>query len=1221
MGHLLEDHSFEREALNFFPTPLADTFDEAIAQDSARFQRDRIIETVRVAIRLLGLLALSATPTPPASKTAARLIRKLMHDGLGDGEWMGLLTETVQPFAANPQRFGIPLIVSTLFYENGVPTAVFDKGGACKKLRDMRNAVAHGVSGTEESARVDLAARLPDFEIFLKALGWLTKVALVVPQAVITRTDRSLEYSAIKLIGVTPRRGFRPEKVTITEELTPYRVYAVLGNRPAVELFPFVQYAEGGNGQDEIFLFEHVSKQQVILRTYPTGDLRFNAEALCSAKAKLLVEPLEPRAPEVSWTLESLRIAARKASDDYLDKMERERVYLAHLYARRFDLEVHLSGFLDRECSKTGMLIVGTSGIGKTNTLCHIVRQWRDEPNKLKDDVVLLVGGSALPGGQFKLRDVLLDRLEISDTFQTVLSAFGAQRKNSDAQFVIVVDGIDKHPQPAELLRQLDELIVRSDALPWFKVIVSIGEVTYGTIRKSGFIPAVRDYYTVTIREAPGERESAEVLLGRLTDEELADAYDRYRHEPGLAPTSIFDSLTAEVKNAIRNPLFLRVVMEVFNARQIPRRVLTAEVLLEYCNKKIFSEPNRMFFVNRFVDLLYDKRWTSANFDALAQAGELREMVLDLSSRSPYLQLLDEQVLEEQLKRVSAILPPQRTIAFTYDRMLEYLLLNRIVERFGMGTDLICDLSQQASRYLPLRGVLTTLLLAKVDEGCFEDVAELLRSGDPEVMKVVGLDLLTELELMSPTQAETSLVELVNSSVGRLVSTLLVAPDVWVKALLLTFSDKLQKLSLYRRAGFVYEKLVPCIDENSEGSDASELQRGLGEVKHVFGQKRDALFHFEKALSLSKAAEDRAGEQAVLDAIGRVYHELGEMSLAKEYFDRSLGIDVELVKATGSVEAQRGRAQSLINLADYHSAMGEANEVIDATEKAKHIYTEIGDKRGIASALYRIGASYRRQGMAEKARQCLNEALPMHQQLGDKKSTAKDLYGLALTFHMEGRWAEALATYDQGLKIHEEIGNKEGIADMYTVMGETYRWSGALEKALEAYEKSLDVAKEMESPRGMMICLTNLGATYLFVGDATKAADFLNEALQLQKEQLGFEGIPETLSFLSAAMCQLGRLDDALAYSEAALRVLKDRQFGEEDIQLVNYYHYQILVEVGRKEEAIVALQTAYENMMEQAKEIKDSGVRHSFLNNFTLRRQIAEAWETWSIKRSEEHD
>jgi hypothetical protein len=461
------------------------------------------------------------------------------------------LTEIVRPFATHPQGFGLPLIVSTLFHDNGTPTAVFDREGACRKLLAMRNidTIAHGVTGTEETAEAVVSARLPDLEMFLKALGWLAKVTLIVPWTCSTRTARIREYSATRLVGVTPRRGFRPEKIALMEDLMLGHVYAIFENRSALELYPFVQYAETGTGQIEVFLFEEVNKQEIVLRTYPTGEKRFDSEALALVKTKLLAESLEPRVPQVSWTLQSLRLAARKASDDYLDKMERERVYLSHLYARRFDLEIHLSGFLDHKCSKTGMLIVGTSGIGKTNTLCHIVRQWRDETGKLEGDVLLLVGGSALPGGQFDLRDILLDRLEIPDNFPTMMSAFGAQRKISGAQFVIIVDGIDKHPQPAELIRQLDELIVRSEALPWFKIVVSIGEVTYGTIRKSGFIPAVRDYYTVTVREAAGERESAEVLLGRLTDEELADAYAKYRKEPGLAPTSTFDSVTDDVKN------------------------------------------------------------------------------------------------------------------------------------------------------------------------------------------------------------------------------------------------------------------------------------------------------------------------------------------------------------------------------------------------------------------------------------------------------------------------------------------------------------------------------------------------------------------------------------------------------------------------------------------------------------------------------------------------
>ena len=64
MPHLLADTGFERDALDFFPTPLADTLDEAVSESSFRAQRDKVVEAFRVAVRLLGLLALAGLSDP-----------------------------------------------------------------------------------------------------------------------------------------------------------------------------------------------------------------------------------------------------------------------------------------------------------------------------------------------------------------------------------------------------------------------------------------------------------------------------------------------------------------------------------------------------------------------------------------------------------------------------------------------------------------------------------------------------------------------------------------------------------------------------------------------------------------------------------------------------------------------------------------------------------------------------------------------------------------------------------------------------------------------------------------------------------------------------------------------------------------------------------------------------------------------------------------------------
>ena len=97
MPQLLADKGFERDALDFFPTPLADTFDEAVGESSFRAQRDKVVETFRVAVRLLGLLALAAVPAPVSvAGQLGELLKKLLRQGLTDGEWIGLARETVR---------------------------------------------------------------------------------------------------------------------------------------------------------------------------------------------------------------------------------------------------------------------------------------------------------------------------------------------------------------------------------------------------------------------------------------------------------------------------------------------------------------------------------------------------------------------------------------------------------------------------------------------------------------------------------------------------------------------------------------------------------------------------------------------------------------------------------------------------------------------------------------------------------------------------------------------------------------------------------------------------------------------------------------------------------------------------------------------------------------------------------------------------------------------
>ncbi|MGH9986256.1 MAG: tetratricopeptide repeat protein, partial [Nitrososphaeraceae archaeon] len=576
------------------------------------------------------------------------------------------------------------------------------------------------------------------------------------------------------------------------------------------------------------------------------------------------------------------------------------------------------------------------------------------------------------------------------------------------------------------------------------------------------------------------------------------------------------------------------------------------------------------------------------------------------------LQLLDEQVLEEQFKRVSAILPPQRTVAFTYDRLLEYLLLNRLVEKFGINADMVAECSNQSEHYLPLRGVLVTLLIAKADEGAFTDVAAFLRSGNPEVMKSIGLSLLMELELMNPAIGESSERELGESVSGQLIEALLDAADVQTKRLLIEFGENLQKSGHYRRAGFLYDRLIAVLDESSEAVIVAKVWEGAGVVHGVFGRNQEALRYYEKSLEAYRSIGDQYGEQEILDAIGQVYFALGEFAMSRQYYERSLTIDSELVSNTRSKESRYGQAQSLLNLSDNFHRTGEIGEAMDCTQQAARIYQDIDDQRGFAASLRQLGVLSRRNGLMEEARQYEEQALAKHQEIGDRRGVANDYEELGSTHQSEGKWDEALIRCQRAREIYEELGDKAGLARTLNLIGEVHRWKGSFDDALSAYTRALEIYKEIDGKLGVSMCLTNLGATHLFAGDPEQAFRLLKEARALDKDMLPHvEGDPENLAYLSAAAWTLGRHEDALSYSDAAMRVLESKQFGEEDYQLTYYYRYRILKDMDRETEAFEALRVAFADLMQQADAIKNTDARDVFLHSFPVRVQIIEAWHS----------
>lgn len=159
------------------------------------------------------------------------------------------------------------------------------------------------------------------------------------------------------------------------------------------------------------------------------------------------------------------------------------------------------------------------------------------------------------------------------------------------------------------------------------------------------------------------------------------------------------------------------------------------------------------------------------------------------------------------------------------------------------------------------------------------------------------------------------------------------------------------------------------------------------------------------------------------------------------------------------------------------------------------------------------------------------------------------------------------------------------------------------------YQQALEVCLETGSRWGKAYGLGGMGDVYRELEQHTEALKYYEEALTVFKE-LGSKA--EQLAYLSAvamAYLRFGNKKRALTCSKKAIQMITDGQTYVTPQDML-FNHFQILSAHGRDEEALKYLQKAYATVIHQAKQIKNSKARESFLKNVSINRETLEVWK-----------
>ncbi|WP_165942402.1 tetratricopeptide repeat-containing diguanylate cyclase [Luteimonas terricola] len=198
------------------------------------------------------------------------------------------------------------------------------------------------------------------------------------------------------------------------------------------------------------------------------------------------------------------------------------------------------------------------------------------------------------------------------------------------------------------------------------------------------------------------------------------------------------------------------------------------------------------------------------------------------------------------------------------------------------------------------------------------------------------------------------------------------------------------------------------------------LHRGLGVALLELESYELALEHALIALEASDSAADTIGSAKTAGNIGNLYNSIGELELARDYHGRSLAG----FEATGF---EPGIAGALLNLGSVAAKVGlkalEASDVAAArrehlllrsyNERARELFSELGNERGVAYADSNIGLALDRLGQPEAALSHHTESLAARRKLGDLFGTLNSLLSIASAQAHLGRSDAAATTLDE----------------------------------------------------------------------------------------------------------------------------------------------------------------------------------------------------------------
>jgi hypothetical protein len=516
----------------------------------------------------------------------------LTRKPLATGDWFNGEFERLRTVGTDHGLELARVFTEELMRKNGKRT---EFGRKFQLLPRFRNAaLGHDSDQSPETARAMLEEWEECLFSFLHALRPLAKYGSLVVRSQVSNAQAGAIYS----VDYNSGRNTDYFRVNTAENLSTDGYYLVrkdhfsanLAPGALISLMPLVIYTRPASPKDNreevgnerfAYLFQsrtHDHKWLVFVTPY--GHARKDTLHYTNALAELIKDVaghlppgLEVVVRDASKTWEQVRECAALESAGFIENMEAK--YSPDLYVPRSEVDKALQQFSSME-GRYGFVLLGGSGSGKTNTLCHFAEQMAEAGNAVvcyycKQFVTRPLGERLQ--ATFKTSQSHLELLEELERLATqegqlVYLLFDAVNECMPPASPAEQDATS----PAKLIDEIHRHII-AHRHKHIRVILSCRNYTWEEARTAqGFSVNPKLYFTSNDLADVNQVDRSEIELRHFAEDEFSAAYGKYRSRYRIATTLEYleHPSNAALRTQLRDPFKLRLACECYQGKQLP---------------------------------------------------------------------------------------------------------------------------------------------------------------------------------------------------------------------------------------------------------------------------------------------------------------------------------------------------------------------------------------------------------------------------------------------------------------------------------------------------------------------------------------------------------------------------------------------------------------------------------------------------------------------------